>query len=204
MTTLCGNNMLKNKRSLDLGCHNHPRNPYQCAELFGVDLSEQIIDGVIYKRINLALEPIPFPDNYFDYVTAFDVLEHIPRQMFLFAESRLPFIELMNEIWRVLKPDGIFYAVTPAYPSASAFQDPTHINFITAKTHEYFCGEPCSGKMYGFTGHFETLRAEFVIPKTTETPELTLQKRFYHLQKRLLNPSRFSHFLWELQAKKSS
>lgn len=72
----------------------------------------------------------------------------------------------MSDIWRVLKPGGIFYARTPAYPSAAAFQDPTHVNIITDQTISYFARRPALdgslvdpwgldlGKRYGFKGEF--------------------------------------------------
>lgn len=190
------------KKSLDLGCNNRPRNPYFCEELYGVDLETHDIENATYRRANLALELIPFDDNVFDYVTAFDFIEHIPRILPKGETTRLPFIELMDEVWRVLKPNGVFYAVTPAYPSAAAFQDPTHVNIITRKTHEYFCGEDAAAKMYGFKGQFEVLRTEFVIPKMAFTAEKSTEKFLYNLKYRLINPWRFTHLLWELQAKK--
>ncbi len=191
-------------KSLDLGCNDCPRNPYGYNELYGIDLGQLEINNVTYRQANLALEKIPFPDNYFDCVSAFDFIEHIPRQLLSPDTQRiiLPFIELMNEIWRVLKPSGHFYAVTPAYPSAVAFQDPTHVNIITNKTHEYFCGDLPGATIYGFTGQFSQSRAEFVIPKMVATAEISLSKTLYKIQKKIINPRRFSHFLWELRAEK--
>lgn len=191
-----------NKKTLDLGCNNRPRNPYSCQELYGVDMSSHVVEGAVYRQANLALEPIPFEDNYFDYVSAFDFIEHIPRILPKDNTTRLPFVELMDEVWRVLKPDGVFYAVTPVYPSAAAFQDPTHVNIITKKTHKYFCGEEATGKMYGFKGRFEVLRTEMAIPKMSFTAEKSTKKFLYNLKYWLINPYRFTHILWELQAKK--
>jgi len=196
--------MENNKKSLDLGCNNCPRNPYSYEELFGIDLNPQEIKGITYLQANLALEPIPFPNDYFDCVSAFDFIEHILRQLLSVSlmKTRLPFIELMNEIWRVLKPNGIFYAVTPAYPAAAAFQDPTHVSIITQKTHEYFCGHNPGANIYGFLGKFEALRVEFVIPKVALTADKSVQKFFYKFTRKIISPRRFSHLLWELKAKK--
>jgi len=44
-----------NRKSLDLGCNNCPRNPYNYEELFGIDLHSQEIKGVTYLQANLAL-----------------------------------------------------------------------------------------------------------------------------------------------------
>lgn len=190
------------RKTLDLGCNVLPRNPYNVEDVYGIDLNPQTIVGATYIQANLALEAIPFEDNFFDCVSAFDFIEHIPRQLLSLetGRSRLPFIELMNEIWRVLKPQGIFYAVTPCYPSPAAFQDPTHVNFITNDTHNYFCGETPYATIYGFTGQFEKLRAEAVVFKTTFTAENTVAKYLYNLQKKIFSPSRVSHFVWELKA----
>ena len=68
-------------KHLDLGCGDHARNPYEVSELFGVDLS--LVTGEpdeYFKLCNLVCEPIPFGDSYFNSVSAFDVIEHIPRQ----------------------------------------------------------------------------------------------------------------------------
>lgn len=143
-------------RHLDIGCGRTPRNPYGRDELFGVDLAGAAADAGPIRRANLVMHPIPFADNRFDSVSAYDFLEHVPRVLPTAdgQGTRFPFIELMNEVWRVLVPGGLFYAVTPAFPSKAAFQDPTHVNIITADTHTYFVQPQRQAAMYGFTGDF--------------------------------------------------
>ena len=147
-------------RHLDLGCGSVPRNPYRRSELCGVDIQLLELPGIDYRSANLSIEPIPFPDNHFQSVSAFDFIEHVPRILPLVDGSgtRFPFIELMNEVWRVLAPGGLFYAITPAFPDPDAFVDPTHVNIITDESHLYFCGDAPDGRMYGFRGHFEIVR----------------------------------------------
>lgn len=149
-----------------MGCGSYPRNPYGQSELYGIDIGEYATNENI-RRANLAIDKIPFEDDFFDSVSAFDVLEHIPRQAIDFSkkETHFPFIALMQEVWRVSKPGGRLYALTPAYPAPEAFQDPTHVNFITAMTHTYFCGEDPHAARYGFTGQFEAIRVSMVVVK---------------------------------------
>lgn len=147
---------------LDLGCGDHPRNPYERGTLYGVDIRmpDRPVDYE-HRVANLVLEPIPFADSSLGSVSAFDYLEHVPR---LLPDSRggtrFPFVQLMDEIWRVLAPGGRLYALTPAYPHPEAFVDPTHVNFITEESHTYFCGESPLGRMYGFNGRFRVIRVQ--------------------------------------------
>ena len=60
------------------------------------------------KEANLLTSKIPYSDNEFDFVTAFDFIEHIPRIILDNGKVKYPFIEIMNEIYRVLKPNGLF------------------------------------------------------------------------------------------------
>ena len=143
----------------DLGCGRLPRNPSNAGEVFGIDIADHH-DLPQVLRADLTVQPIPFGDGQFDSVSAYDFLEHIPRQWPNAADggSRLPFVELMNEVWRVLRPGGRFYASTPAFPHPEAFVDPTHVNIITPQTHRYFCGPKPAAAMYGFHGCFKVLR----------------------------------------------
>ena len=134
--------------ALDLGCGGNPGNPFNADVLYGIDFNENKALNVV--SADLSLESIPFGDNFFDFIVASHILEHIPRVIYL-PHRRFAFVELMNEIWRVLKPNGTFLSITPAFPHPEAFQDPTHVNFITEKTFpEYFCGP----NSYGFNGAF--------------------------------------------------
>ena len=140
--------------SLDLGCGGIPRNPFQASKIYGVDIRSGL--GSNIKQADLAKEPIPFNDNSFDFCTAYDFIEHIPRIIETNGKTRLSFIELMNEVHRVLKPNGLFLHTTPAFPSKAAFQDPTHVNIITEDTFpEYFTSPNPGASMYGFNGYFE-------------------------------------------------
>lgn len=145
-------------KSLDLGCGANPKNPYSADEIFGIDLRPSP-DGRI-RKADLCIEPIPFEDESFDFVTAFDFIEHIPRVLYL-PQRRNPFVELMNEVWRVLKFNGTFLSMTPAYPHAAAFIDPTHVNIIAEGTFPTYFGDnqPDApwGSIYGFRGAFHTV-----------------------------------------------
>ncbi len=140
-------------RSLDLGCGPTPKNPFNADELFGIDVREDLDANI--KRADLVIEPIPFENDYFEYVTAHDFLEHIPRIIYA-PHRRNAFVELMNEIYRVLKVGGQFLSFTPAYPHPEAFRDPTHVNIITDQTFQaYFDNVNRWASGYGFNGAFE-------------------------------------------------
>jgi SAM-dependent methyltransferase len=192
-------------RHCDLGCGTKPRNPYQREQLFGVDIRAHSEAGVEVRQANLVMAPIPYPDNFFDSVSAYDFLEHVPRVLpgTLPGTTRFPFVELMNEIWRVLVPGGRLYAITPAFPHPAAFQDPTHVNIITAKTHDYFTRPSLLARMYGFAGDFSALR---VMPakggefdyEPTAAPDFM---RRYRLRRRARRGEN-SHLVWEFEAHK--
>lgn len=94
----------------------------------------------------------------FDLVTAYDFLEHIPRSNCACAGHRFPFISLMSEIHRVLRPRGYFYGFTPAFPNKQAFQDPTHVNILSEDTLRLYFAEDAWASKYGFSGRFEMVR----------------------------------------------
>lgn len=140
--------------TLDIGCGLNPKNPFNARHVFGIDIRSNENN---IKSADLALEPIPFPDSTFDYITAHDFIEHIPRVIYA-PTLRFAFVELMNEIWRTLKPNGIFLSRTPIYPFEAAFRDPTHVNMITHETYPlYFSKDSCMAAMYGFRGSFVIL-----------------------------------------------
>ena len=89
------------KSSLDLGCGEYPKNPFNAENLFGVDIVSS--SNINIRRADLVIEKIPFKDSSFDYFTAYNLLEHIPRLTYYKNKRIQPFIEIMNEIWRMLK-----------------------------------------------------------------------------------------------------
>jgi SAM-dependent methyltransferase len=192
------------ERHLDLGCGTRPRNPYGRRQLYGIDLRRLESDSRFeFATANLTFEPIPFPAAMFSSVSAFDFLEHVPRVVNNTAPgtTRFPFVELMTEVWRVLAPGGLFYALTPCYPHPAAFQDPTHVNIITEKTHEYFCGPEPEARMYGFDGTFSLRRARWVIPEHSHVAApLTLKQSIARWRRE--RRGKLAYFLWELEAVK--
>ena len=152
-------------KTLDLGCGPNPKNPFSAEEIFGVDIID--FNNSNISIADLTIDPIPFDDNTFDYVTGFDFLEHIPRVLYFGRERKQPFIDVMSEVWRVLKPGGEALFATPAHPHQEMFQDPQHVNFISENTLQYFCYPSAATKgwtalelcqAYGFKGAFEAIQ----------------------------------------------
>lgn len=160
--------------SLDLGCGQVPHNLFKADSVFGIDIVEVPSPSPHAKDLNgsyiglvkqivsadLAIHPIPFSSSSFDYCTAVDFLEHIPRILYT-PHRTAPFIQLMNEIHRILKPGGHFYSISPYFPATSAFTDPTHVNYITDDTFRYYFDDKNMwGRDYGITACFEVIKLE--------------------------------------------
>ena len=88
---------------------------------------------------------LPFETGSVDEVRAVDILEHIP------IGKTLPLIE---EIWRVLKPGGYFYSMTPSTDGRGAFQDPTHVSFWNQNSWLYYMDD-LHRNLYGIEAKFE-------------------------------------------------
>ena len=74
---------------------------------------------------DLMVMPLPFFDNMFGEIHAYEVLEHTGSQgdyKFFFAQ--------FSEFWRILKPGGHLLATCPSRHSVWAWGDPSHTRVL--------------------------------------------------------------------------
>lgn len=102
-------------RYLDVGCGNGAFTVglgSGFSEIYGIDV-ENVRLADFHRKVretglknfsiqSMSAEAMDFPDDYFDVVTAIEVIEHIPN-----LESAL------DEIYRILRPGGIFGITCP-------------------------------------------------------------------------------------------
>lgn len=73
---------------------------------------------------------LPFPDGSIESIVTHHCLEHVGDG----------FVKLIDECWRVLKPDGLLRAIVPLFPSRSAVEDPDHKRYFMEDTFASFLG----------------------------------------------------------------
>ncbi len=76
--------------------------------------------------------PLPFADETFDEIHAYDVLEHLGRQ----GDWRA-FLDEWSEWWRLLKPNGVLCGISPIYTSPWAWGDPGHTRIVSVESFTY-------------------------------------------------------------------
>jgi SAM-dependent methyltransferase len=110
--------VLGNGRILDIGCGGYPLFliSIDFAEKYGLDRDIGIGDaerikenGITLINHNIEEEKLPFENSYFDVVSMLAVFEHI-------EPGRL--IGIHRDIYRILKPDGMYIMTTPAFWTA--------------------------------------------------------------------------------------
>ncbi|HDZ14399.1 MAG TPA: methyltransferase domain-containing protein [Pricia sp.] len=72
---------------------------------------------------------LPYDDGKVDEIRAVDFLEHLHQDKVIFV---------IEEIWRVLKNNGLFYSRTPSTESRGAWQDPTHRSYWNLNSWYYW------------------------------------------------------------------
>jgi SAM-dependent methyltransferase len=78
--------------------------------------------------------PLPFEDEAFDEIHAYEVLEHLGTQ----GDWRF-FFNQWSDFWRILKPGGVFVGTCPSFDSPWAWGDPSHTRVISPESLIFLC-----------------------------------------------------------------
>lgn len=114
----CGNNRNKKVTFEDI--------PKEWVELVTLDEDAGCKPSVVHDLQDL---PLPFDDNMFDEIHAYEVLEHTGQQ----GDWRF-FFNQFYEFWRILKPGGYFIGTCPMWDSKWAWGDPGHKRIISPES----------------------------------------------------------------------
>lgn len=98
-----------------------PENP-TFTNLTTLDLNPDHNPDIIH---DLTILPLPFADNSFDEIHAYEVLEHTGSQ----GDYQF-FFDQFSDFWRILKPGGQLFATCPTWNGVWAWGDPSHTRTI--------------------------------------------------------------------------
>ena len=115
---------------LDIACGHHKDLGWT-----GIDI--QNVPGVDIVH-DLNIHPWPVESDSVEQAKAWHIVEHIQPAAVTEKGTRKPFIEFMDELWRVLKPGARVDIETPYGSSEGFLHDPTHCNPVDEITFEHF------------------------------------------------------------------
>lgn len=130
------------------------------SNLVTLDINPDHQPDVVWDLHNL---PLPFEDNTFDEIHAYEVLEHVGAQ-----GDYKTFFAQFTEFHRILKPQGKFCATVPTPTSPWAWGDPSHtrifakewLTFLRQKSYEEQVGKTSlSDFRYIYKADYEILMA---------------------------------------------
>lgn len=154
-----------------LGCGNN-RDKQVALKKFGPDWTDLVtldVDPDCEPDVvwDLRHHPLPFEDETFQEIHAYEILEHLGRQgdwQGFFAE--------FTEYHRILKPGGFFIATTPTWDGIWAWSDPGHTRIFSEGTIHFL--DQDSYKAVGqnpMTDYRHVYKADFAIEYAGEKDE---------------------------------
>lgn len=108
---------------IDIGCGQNKQPGF-----FGIDYTDYPGVDLVW---NVEKTPWPIPPECASMCIASHLIEHINPHGGVF-------LRFMDEVWRVLKPNGQFAIALPYAGSHGYWQDPTHCNGCNETTWAYF------------------------------------------------------------------
>jgi SAM-dependent methyltransferase len=106
-------------RRLNLGCGRKP-----LAGAVNLDVSDRVGADVVH---DLNRRPWPLPDNWFDEVHMYDVIEHLT-----------DVVGTLEEIHRICRRGAVLHVTVPHFSSANAFTDMTHRHWFGWRSFDPF------------------------------------------------------------------
>lgn len=110
--------LFKGGKNVQLGCGNKPLKDFINVDFYNKKYADEILD------LN---KPLPYETSSVDLIYSDNVFEHIDN-----------LLGLMQECHRVLKENGKLVIKVPYFKSKHAFVDPTHVNFFTLQSMDYY------------------------------------------------------------------
>lgn len=126
---------------VDVGCGPNKREPAD----IGVDMRE-------YDDVDIVCDienGIPLATGSVDRILAYHVLEHV---------SDLPMV--MAELHRLIGDGGVLEGKVPHFKDSDAYTDPTHSQYFTTQTFDYWDSSTEYGGMNYFDSEFSVANAE--------------------------------------------
>lgn len=90
---------------------------------------------------DLNVFPYPWEDNSWDYIEMANIIEHLR------GES----IQVMDELWRIMAPDGYLFIQTAEAGSWQLSYDPTHTRGFYLGSFDYFDPDTRAGTQYSYS-----------------------------------------------------
>ena len=138
-----GNALDKNiNKILEVGCGKRKR-----SGAVGIDINPSSVADVIH---DLNIFPYPFSDEEFNEAYAENVIEHLD-----------DVVTVMEELHRIVKPNGILEITVPHYSHRNAYTDPTHKHFFGLHSFDYFIADTSHSEFQYSSRRFELLSVSF-------------------------------------------
>ncbi len=157
--------------TLDLGCGGSKRGDV------GIDIAAW--PGVDHV-LALGFDRLPYADGFFNAAFMIHAIEHVPFTIWSHDGRRsYPMVQLLGEVYRVLKPGACFNILTLEFPDPRCFEDPTHVSIWTRKSIYHFAGNRDSAvgdrndEMAGLKIPFEVVKSDLT---TDALLEIVLRK----------------------------
>lgn len=135
---------MEKKIVLDLCPGEYPYKAQRNEKVITLDYNKKFNPNILHDLRKL---PMPFKKNTFDKIYASHIIEHLPDT-----------VALMDELYRILKSNGILIIRVPHFSSRSAWFNPTHCRAFAIYTFDYF--DKNNPQPYG-NCNFKVLKREF-------------------------------------------
>jgi len=107
----------RGKKILDMGCGNK-----KMKGSIGIDIKTNTMADIHH---DLNQFPYPFKDNEFDLIICRHIIEHLKDT-----------VRVMEEIYRIGKPNALVVIEYPHFSCRDAYMDPGHIRYFSYKTFD--------------------------------------------------------------------
>lgn len=118
-----GTNMIPEHKKLNMGCGFKKLEDHWNVDVEPKCNPDQVLD--------FEVTPWPYEDNFFDKITADNILEHL-------GQNPKVFTNIIKEMYRVSKDQAEWYVNIPHHRCDLYWDDYTHVRILTPKTFRMF------------------------------------------------------------------